>query len=142
MIVRKVSDIVGTDRDVVTPNWSSRRLLLKKDGMGFSLHETTVRPGTQTYIFYEHHLEAVFCVEGEGEIEMIPQGTVFKIEPGVLYALDRHDKHYLRATSAMRLVCVFNPPLTGKEVHDAEGVYPLVEECEAAAADDPARAAS
>jgi L-ectoine synthase len=25
-------------------------------------------------------------------------------------------------------VCVFNPPLTGREVHDENGVYPLVEE--------------
>jgi len=142
MIVRKVSDIVGSAQDVVTPNWSSRRLLLKRDGMGFSLHETTIRAGTQTYIFYKHHLEAVFCVEGEGEIETIPQGEVFKIEPGVAYALDRHDKHYLRAKTTMRLVCVFNPALTGAEVHDAEGVYPLIEESEAAAADQTARAAS
>jgi len=130
MIVRKVSDIIGTERDVVTPNWSSRRLLLKTDGMGFSLHETTVLPGTQTYIYYKHHLEAVFCVEGEGEIELVPQGTVFRIEPGVIYALNQHDKHYLRAKTRMRLMCVFYPPLTGKEVHDAEGVYPLVAEQE------------
>jgi L-ectoine synthase len=45
-----------------------------------------------------------------------------------LYALDRHDRHNLRARTRMRLVCVFNPPLTGREVHDADGVYPLVEE--------------
>jgi len=25
-------------------------------------------------------------------------------------------------------MCVFNPPVTGREVHDENGVYPLVEE--------------
>lgn len=136
MIVRSVKEVEGTARDVLTPNWVSRRLLLKQDGMGFSLHETTVFPGTETYIWYKHHLEAVFCIEGEGEVQALPDGRTYRIEPGVVYALDQHDKHYLRAKTRMRLVCVFNPPLTGREVHDDEGTYPLVEE--AAAADDPA----
>lgn len=127
MIVRSVMEIIGTGQDVPTPNWVSRRLLLKRDGMGFSLHETTVFPGTETYIWYKHHLEAVFCVEGEGEVQVFPDGPTYRIEPGVMYALDQHDKHYLRAKTKMRLVCVFNPPLTGREVHDDEGTYPLVE---------------
>lgn len=131
MIVRRLQDIKGTAQDVVTPNWASRRLLLARDGMGFSLHETTVFAGTETYIWYRHHLEAVFCVQGEGEIEDLATGTLHRIEPGVMYALDRHDRHKLRARSEMRLVCVFNPPLTGREVHDAEGTYPLVEEAAA-----------
>jgi len=28
----------------------------------------------------------------------------------------------------MHMICVFNPPLTGKEVHDENGVYPVDEE--------------
>lgn len=128
MIVRKISEIESTENEVVTDNWASRRILLKKDGMGFSLHETIIFPGTETLIWYRNHLEAVFCIEGEGEIEMVPSGVIHQLEPGVIYALDQHDKHLLRARSRMRMVCVFNPPLTGKEVHDAEGVYPLVQD--------------
>ena len=128
MIVRRLQDLAGSEREVVTPNWTSRRLLLKRDGMGFSLHETVIEPGTQTHIWYRNHLEAVLCIEGEGEVELLPEGRVYRIVPGVLYALDRHDRHYLRAHTRMRLVCVFNPPLTGREVHDEEGVYPLIEE--------------
>jgi L-ectoine synthase len=30
----------------------------------------------------------------------------------------------------MRTVCVFNPPVTGREVHDENGVYPLIREGE------------
>ena len=128
MIVRNVSEVMGTERDVRTPNWASRRLLLKSDGMGFSLHETTVYAGTETAMCYANHLEAVFCVEGEGEVETLADGRIHPIRPGMVYALDRHDRHRLRAKTQLRLVCVFNPPLTGREVHDANGVYPLVDE--------------
>jgi L-ectoine synthase len=131
MIVRKLEDIAGSAQEVITPNWTSRRLLLKRDGMGFSMHETTIEPGTQTHIWYKHHLEAVLCIEGEGVVETLADRRTHAIVPGTLYALDRHDRHCLRATTRMRLVCVFSPALTGREVHDAEGVYPLLEEAAA-----------
>ncbi|HCA26602.1 MAG TPA: L-ectoine synthase [Betaproteobacteria bacterium] len=123
MIVRKMADIIGSAQEVVTDNWASRRMLLKSDGMSYSFHETIIFPGTETLIWYKNHLEAVYCVEGEGEVELIPEGAIYPIEPGTMYALDKHDKHHLRAKSRMRLICVFNPPLTGREVHDEEGVY-------------------
>lgn len=128
MIVRHLSEIRGTEREVSAPTWTSRRLLLAGDGMGFSLHETTIFAGTETHIHYRHHLEAVYCIEGEGEIETVADGKVHKINPGMMYALNAHDEHYLRARTAMRMVCVFNPPLSGREVHDEQGVYPLAVE--------------
>ena len=36
MIVKQLEDIVGTEHDVDTATWRSCRLLVKKDGMGFS----------------------------------------------------------------------------------------------------------
>jgi L-ectoine synthase len=127
VIVRSLRDIIGTERDVEAPNghWASRRLLLKEDGMGFSLHDTTVRAGTETHIWYRHHLEAVYCVAGRGEIENLETSTTHPIQNGTLYALDGHERHYLRAFEDMRLICVFSPPLTGREIHDEEGTYPL-----------------
>jgi L-ectoine synthase len=80
-------------------------------------------------IWYRNHVEAVYCIEGEGEIEL-STGEIYPIRPGMLYALDGHEKHYLRANTRLRMVCVFNPPLTGREVHDQDGVYPLVEDNE------------
>lgn len=67
----------------------------------------------------------MYCLEGEGEVETLDDGRIHPITPGRIYALDKHDKHILRAKTRMRLACVFNPPLSGKEVHDDEGVYPL-----------------
>ena len=128
MIVRDIKDIVGTGNEVSTPTWTSRRVLLKKDGMGFSFHETIIHPGTETHIWYKNHVEAVWCIEGDGEIETVADGKVYKLGPGVVYALNDNDEHYLRGgKEPLRVICVFNPPLTGQEVHDAEGVYPLDE---------------
>ncbi|MFD0869084.1 L-ectoine synthase [Chlamydia abortus] len=126
MIVRQLDEIIGTDNDVDTPTWNSRRLLLQKDGMGFSLHDTIIKAGTETFIWYKNHVEAVYCIEGEGEIEVKETGRVYPLKAGTVYALDGHEKHYLRATKDMRMVCVFNPPCTGREVHDEEGTYPVL----------------
>lgn len=123
MIIRNVDRIRGTEKEVHAKNWSSARLLLKGDNMGFSFHETIVLPGTQTKIWYKNHLEAVYCIDGVGEIE--ENGKKHNISKGTIYALDKHDKHILRAFSKMRMICVFNPPLVGPETHDQNGVYPL-----------------
>lgn len=128
MIVRNLEDIIGTENEVKADNWVSRRLLLKDDNMGFSYHDTIIYAGTETHIWYKNHLEAVYCVGGEGEIETISDGKVYPIKDGTMYALDKHDEHYLRATKDMRMICVFNPPLTGRETHDKDGVYPLIED--------------
>ncbi|HLR51531.1 MAG TPA: ectoine synthase [Candidatus Avamphibacillus sp.] len=127
MIVRTLDEILDTENDVKAETWASRRLLLKDDNMGFSFHDTIIYAGTETHIWYKNHLEAVYCVGGEGEIETVSDGKVYPIKDGTMYALDKHDEHYLRATKDLRMVCVFNPPLTGRETHDKDGVYPLVE---------------
>lgn len=130
MIVKHLKDLVGTDDHVDTKTWESRRFLLKKDGMGFSMHDTIIKAGTETHMWYQNHLEAVYCIEGEGEIETVADGKVYPISAGTLYALDEHDEHLLRANKGthLRMVCVFNPPCTGREVHDETGVYPLMDD--------------
>jgi L-ectoine synthase len=130
MIIRRLDEVVGSNREVSAENdnWVSLRLLLRHEDMGFSLHDTTIFAGTETYIHYKNHLEAVYCVGGEGEIENLETSEVHAISDGTMYALNGHERHYLRAKSDMRMVCVFNPALTGNEVHDQEGAYPLIEE--------------
>lgn len=135
MIIRHLPELEGSERDVQAPTWRSRRFLLRKDGMGFSLHDTIIHAGTETYMWYKNHLEAVYCIEGEGEIEEVQTGVVHPIRPGTMYALNGHEQHRLRARTQLRMVCVFNPPCTGREVHDADGAYTLDEEPESMTAD-------
>jgi L-ectoine synthase len=126
MIVRDLAKEAHTDRRVESDGWSSVRLLLKNDQMGFSFHVTTIRAGAELKMHYINHLECVFCIEGTGAIEDLNTGETHVIHPGVMYALDRHDPHVLRAdrTGPMLMACVFNPPVTGNEVHGPDGAYP------------------
>jgi L-ectoine synthase len=130
MIVRQFDAVVQSARTVHTDTWSSFRLITRDDGMGFSLHETWMYPGSQTRMWYKHHLEAVYCIEGEGEINVLDGLSgeqvveTHQIVPGMLYALDQHDRHIVRARTRLRLICVFTPPLRGDETHDTEGAYP------------------
>lgn len=124
MIVRRMQDAIGTERDVRTPDWRSVRLLLADDGMGFSFHVTTIDAGRTLEMQYTNHLESVYCIEGRGTLEDLDAQALHELEPGVVYALDRHDRHRLRARTKLVLACVFNPPLLGHEVHDASGSYP------------------
>lgn len=127
MIVRSLSEAQKTNRRIVSPdgNWESTRLLLKEDEMGFSFHITTINKHADFQMHYQNHLESVYCVSGQGEVETLSDGKVYPIEPGTIYILDKHDKHILRASETMVMACVFNPPLNGKEVHNAEGAYEL-----------------
>lgn len=129
MIVKKLKDLEGTEHEVDGGNWVSRRFILADDRMGCSVHDTIIKAGTETHIHYKNHLEVVYCIDGAGEVETLADGKVYPLEAGTLYALDQHDEHLLRANRGvdMRMVCVFNPPLTGREVHDESGVYPLLE---------------
>jgi L-ectoine synthase len=116
MIVRSLRDLVGTARDMAWGNGQSRRFLLAEDRMGFSLTDTIVEAGTEALLEYKNHLEACYCVEGTGEVED-RLGQVHRLEPGIIYALEHHDAHWLRAETRLRLICVFNPPLRGQERH-------------------------
>ncbi|MDH5387999.1 MAG: ectoine synthase [Gammaproteobacteria bacterium] len=127
MIVRTLEEAEKSERRVEDPNgnWDSVRLLLKEDNMGFSFHITTIYEGADFQMHYQNHLESVYCMSGEGEIENLDDGNIHPIGPGTVYALDKNDKHILRAFNEMKMACVFNPPVTGNEVHNADGAYEL-----------------
>ena len=125
MIVRKLQEAEKTDRRIVSDGWESTRLLLKGDNMGFSFHITTIYKDAELHLHYQNHFESVYCISGKGSIEDCATGKVYPIEAGTIYLLDQHDKHILRAEEEMKMACAFNPPLHGKEVHNAEGAYEL-----------------
>jgi len=124
MIVRKLKDIRRSDRNVKSEGWESARLLLEDDGMGFSFHLTTMLAGSELKMHYKNHLEAVMVLKGTGTIEDLGTGETHQLKPGMVYALNENDKHIVRPESDMLTACVFNPPVTGAEVHDADGAYP------------------
>lgn len=125
MIIRRLADAPMQGRCVSAPGWESNRLLLKSDKAGFSFHITRIVKGAELALHYQNHIEAVYCIAGEGEIVDLAGRETHRISPGTLYVLDQHDKHILRAFDELQLACVFNPPLMGREVHNADGAYAL-----------------
>lgn len=136
MIVRDLREIRAGERNVLSAGWESARLLLKDDQMGFSFHITTMYAGEELRMHYKHHLEAVYVISGEGEIEDLGTGQVHPLRPGVMYALNAHDRHVVRPRTDIVTACVFNPPVTGREVHDETGAYPPAEPEPAASGQD------
>ena len=129
MIVRTVEDLKTHGSYREKPGvWSSARYLLRRDGMGFTLTETTVAAGSSQTMQYKNHVEANLVIEGEGDVTDLATGRVHRLKSGTLYALDRHDRHRIDAITDMRMVCVFSPALAGPETHDEDGSYPILED--------------
>lgn len=124
MIIRNLKEVRSSERNVRGKGWASARMALKDDEMGFSFHVTTMFAGREIRMHYKHHLESVFIVRGEGTLEDLETGTVHELKPGVIYLLNEHDRHVVRPKTDILAACVFNPPLTGGEVHDESGAYP------------------
>ncbi|WP_082377890.1 ectoine synthase [Pseudomonas sp. RIT-PI-q] len=126
MIVRTLEELIQTPNHVVTEDWRSTRLVVKSDGLGYSVHHTVVPKGHSVHCHYKNHFETNYCIAGEGEVLNVENGKTFAIRAGTVYALDQHDKHVVRATKQdLHLVCVFNPPIQGEETHNADGGYDI-----------------
>ena len=99
-----VTELIGVDEQVDQNDYSGSV-------------EVDVSPGSQPSSGVIRSMAFYETEDGTGALND-PAGT--------LYILDRHDRHILRAETDLRMVCVFTPPLTGNEVHDENGVYPLL----------------
>ncbi len=127
MIVRDFNALKDSDKAVSDARWTSVRMLLANDGMGFSFHITTLQAGSEHTFHYKNHFESVYCISGRGSITDLATGETHAIRPGVMYALDQHDRHTVRADEDLVVACCFNPPVTGTEVHQPDGSYAAAE---------------
>jgi hypothetical protein len=116
---------LSQDRIVKCPKggFVSNRILLQSDGLGYGLTKTVVPVGERQYWHYKNHLESCYCIGGKGLLTNAETGEYWAIEADTTYVLDKHDAHYFEALEEVTLICVFNPPLTGSEVHQDDGSY-------------------
>ena len=124
MIVKTLKDVIGSDDHAIGDGWESRRILLARDKLGYSLHDTLVKEGSVLELEYKNHVETNYCIAGRGTVTNVATGAVYELAAGSVYVLDKHERHILRAEEGdLRLVCVFTPALSGEETHDASGSY-------------------
>ena len=121
MIVKRLEDVVDTKGDAHGDKWHSLRLLHQADGMGVTLTDSILEAGFDMVVWQKNHVEACYCLEGEGTVEELDNGRVHEVKAGTLYAMNDHDRHRLRAKTRMRVICTFFPALTGDETRDADG---------------------
>lgn len=124
MKVRSI-DTLDNNRIVEGKGFTSFRFLLKKDKMGFGVHKTVIPKGGPYLWHYKNHLEACYCICGEGELINLDTNIRYKIRPDTIYILDKNDRHTFEAITDVELISVFNPPLNGFEVHKNDGSYEL-----------------
>lgn len=123
MIVRHLKD---APNKVIDPNgdFVSNRYLVESDGLGYSVTLTQIKQGLCKPWHYKNHLESCFCIKGYGRIINLETNDIFEIFPGTIYSLNKNEKHQLEVFSErMELICVFNPPLKGNEIHKEDGSY-------------------
>lgn len=114
MIIRQFA----TTDSIHWGNGTSHRLLVDRDGVGYTMTDTIVWAGTSSDLQYRAHLESCYCISGRGWV-VEPDGNRHRIEPGTLYCLNEHDAHTLIADADhdLRLICTFFPALQGHETH-------------------------
>ena len=128
MIVRDLAVLKDEGGYAEKPGvWTSARYLLKGDGVGFTMTQTTVAAGQIQEMEYKNHVEANLIIEGEADLTDLTNGQVYRLGPGSMYCLDGNERHRLEAMTDLRIVCIFTPALTGNETHDADGSYPLLD---------------
>lgn len=128
MKVVTIRELTGTKRHVKGVGFDSIRVLLEKDNMGFSLHKTIIPKGEARHWHYKNHLEACYCIQGKGILKNLETGIEYEIIPDTTYILDNHDDHTFQAIEDVILISVFNPPVTGNEIHNADGSYSLIKQ--------------
>lgn len=126
MIVKYKEDMVGGANHRQVATGSSLRFLTRADGVGFTLTDTNLNAGSEAVLHYKNHIEANYVLEGEGELEDMATGKIYPVRAGMMYTLDKHDRHRLKAKTALRIICVFTPALVGSEIHDKDGSYPII----------------
>jgi len=125
MIVRTVEETLGTEREVKFGEGISYRPVLEKDGVGFSVHKTVMPKGVKGFWHYKNHYEVCYCIVGSAVLTNLLTLEQFTITPDTVYILNEHEPHTFETLEDTVLISVFNPPVKGQEVHDANGSYSI-----------------
>ena len=126
MFVRKIEDLIGSDKEVTLTDGGSVfqavRLLTQEDGCGFSISDAHI--GSRSLnAHYKNHVEANLIVSGQVELQDLSSEQSWALTAGMFYVVGPKDRHRLSADGEANLISIFSPAITGTERHDADGAY-------------------
>jgi len=128
LIIIDTNALKNTNRQIHCPNggFISTRIILASHNMGYTLTKTVIPKGDWQHWHYKKHLESCHCLSGIGILHDIKTNKKYNIYPDITYVLDKNDDHNFKAIEDVILLCVFNPPLKGNEVHLKDGSYSII----------------
>jgi L-ectoine synthase len=126
LTVKRLDELRAAGREMAVAGGSARsiRVLLQEDRLGFTLCDVRMAAGNRNELWYKHHWEANFILEGSGMVSDLNTGESWPLEAGTVYIVGPNDQHSVEAVSDLHLISIFNPPLRGEEQHDKEGALP------------------
>lgn len=119
-VVSSLAEIEGTERDVYWGAGYSKRLLVRRDGLGFALCVTIGHAGRDSPLRYRNHFESCYYVAGSGEYVWDDGRRAIETADGAatVFVMDRHDAHRMVIREESVCLSVFTPPIEGFEAHD------------------------
>jgi L-ectoine synthase len=126
MFVKRADEMRAAGKELVVANGRARtiRMLTQADDVGFGFSDVNLSAGAEAVLWYKHHWEANYVLDGTGEVIDLTNGVSRTLEPGLAYQVGPKDRHRLRATTDLHLISIFCPAPRGDEQHDAEGTLP------------------
>jgi len=129
MKIIKCNSLSNSRREVFCPDggFVSERLIVADDDVGYSLTKTSIPGGRKEVWHYKNHFESCYVISGEAIISDCA-GVRHNLSVGDTYILNNNDKHLFESITDVVLLCVFNPPLIGNELHDTDRSYPVAQD--------------
>src|SRR2546430_3706233 len=95
VFVKTLKDLKAAGREKVVAGGSARtvRFLTKDDGLGFTMSDVRLDAGQQNVLWYKHHWEANYILEGRGEVRDLTTDETWVLETGVMYIVGPDDRH-------------------------------------------------
>ena len=119
LIVRSLDEVIGTERDVFWGNGQSRRLLVKRDKLGFALCVTVGNANTDSALQYRNHFESCYYISGSGEYVWDGGRHPIDTNDGIatVFIMNRNDAHRMVVRDQSVCLSVFSPAIEGHESH-------------------------
>lgn len=119
-VERTLADIEGTERDVYWGAGYSKRLLVKRDGLGFAFCVTVGHAGKDSPLQYRNHLESCYYISGTGEYVWDDGRHPIETQDGegTAFIMNLHDAHRMVVQDESVCLSIFTPAIEGAEAHD------------------------
>lgn len=99
---------------------SSKRLLVKRDGLGFAFCVTNGHADNDSPLEYRNHLESCYYIEGTGEYvwQDGSRPILTEDEEATVFVMNLHDAHRMVIRDESVCLSIFTPAIEGTQAHD------------------------